>query len=477
VAIGLVAYLGAYFSCDTGAQRASAYAALVNGEEISVRTFQVHARRIDQNYRRLFGENYEQLKAQMRIGTQAIQSLVEERLILQDAERLGLTVTEAERDKAVREILTDPSTGEYVGQQLGEQLVRQNYGSVADFMSLVDSDLVMQKWSDLVTATANVSEDELIEAFRQRNEKTAVDFVVVPSTDQEIDEPSLSEDAVARWYEEHLDDYFREEGRRIRYVVIERQAQLEQVEISEEEVRASYEANQASYAHPEQRRAMHILFRVAPDTTDEERTRLRGVAESVRERVLAGEEFSELAAAYSQDPGSAERGGDLGFFSRGDMVGPFDAAAFETPVGEVAPVVETDFGFHVIQVTDERLEGVTPLEDVAEEIRRNLQLRGAQDRVLDPRRATCRPGCRARVHGNCIRPGARDEQPSAACCAGHGFGRGGRDDRRVGGAVGRSRGEGAQRPAQRAVTASRANCGAASSRSGRRVHGCGPETG
>jgi hypothetical protein len=106
------------------------------------------------------------------------------------------------------------------------------------------------------------------------------------------------------------------------------------------------------------------------------------VAESLLARAQSGEDFAELARSFSQDPGSAARGGDLDFFGRGQMVPPFEEAAFSTPVGEIAPLVESTFGFHVIKVTDARESGVTPFEDVAEEIRQNLRLRRAQELVV-----------------------------------------------------------------------------------------------
>lgn len=99
--------------------------------------------------------------------------------------------------------------------------------------------------------------------------------------------------------------------------------------------------------------ARHILLRTPTDATDAQRDSVRQDAEALRARAAAGESFDALAREHSQDPGSAVRGGDLGFFSRGRMVQPFEEAAFQLQPGEISPVVETPFGFHVI-VVDER---------------------------------------------------------------------------------------------------------------------------
>lgn len=384
VAIGLIAYLGAYFSGDTTSRGEPNWAAQVNGEPISGREFLRTARNIDQQYRQIFGANYEQAKQQFQIGRQAIQRLIERELILQDAAKLGIGVTEDELVEYIRksESLKDPNTGEFVGRENYVRAISRAYpGGVPAFERDMRNDLVMDKWTALVTQSASISEDEMVEAFRQQTERTAVSYVVLPSSEQNLD-ARLEDDEIQAWYESHAEEYRRGEGRNIRYVVVERQAMLEQIEISDQELQSSYEANQANYSHSEQRSARHILFRVAPNDTPERQEATRKTAEAVLERVRSGEDFAELAGAYSQDPGSAERGGDLGFFGRGEMVAPFEEAAFGTAVGEIAPLVQSSFGFHIIQVTGERPAGVTPLEDVAEELRRSLELRAAQDRVV-----------------------------------------------------------------------------------------------
>src|SRR5690606_1261568 len=109
--------------------------------------------------------------------------------------------------------------------------------------------------------------------------------------------------------------------------------------ITDEELRAIYEAEQPGL----EIRARHILLQVAPDATPAQRNQVLAQANELRARAAAGENFAELAREYSQDPGSAENGGDLGFFGRGQMVAPFEAAAFALDVGEVSNVVETPF--------------------------------------------------------------------------------------------------------------------------------------
>jgi peptidyl-prolyl cis-trans isomerase C len=120
--------------------------------------------------------------------------------------------------------------------------------------------------------------------------------------------------------------------------------------LTEEELRARFEEQRPGL----EVRARHVLLQLGPDASPEARDSVEAQIEDIRARAAAGEDFTALASTYSQDPGSAQRGGDLGFFARGAMVAPFETAAFALQPGEVSPVVRTDFGYHVIKVEERR---------------------------------------------------------------------------------------------------------------------------
>ena len=383
VAVGLVLYLGDFFAGGSGSARQGQWAARVGGQEIPTRKFLETARRIDQRYRELFGSNYERIREQVQIPEQALQQLIDQEVILQDARRMGLRTSE---EDLANEIRTDPgfhdASGRFVGAARYKELVERNVrGGIAAFESDLADELLAAKWTRMVTQSVAVADAELKELFRQRTETTAIDYVVVAGADQDVDQ-QVADGELQRWYDEHRASYRRGEGRKVRYVVIDRDEQMAQVEIGSEEIRAHYDGNPSSYGYPEQRRARHILFRAEPGGSETDKDEARGKAEEALARARAGEDFGELARDLSEDRGSAEQDGDLGFFGRGEMVGPFQEAAFATPVGELAPVVESPYGFHVVQVTGSRAAGVTPLEEVEDEIRRSLELAAAQDRGL-----------------------------------------------------------------------------------------------
>jgi peptidyl-prolyl cis-trans isomerase D len=382
VGIGLVAYLGNYFM-DSGSSAArSDWIARVNGTEIPEWRFRQRAQQTDEYYRNLFGENYEQLKERLQIRRQTLNALVEEQVVLQDAERLGLECSSAQLAERVR---THPSLqdeeGRFIGTERYKQALARNYpGGYVAFERLLAEDLLEARWTALVTEPVRVDDDELWDLFRQRTEKTAMRYVLIEAAEQKVDR-DVDEATLQRWFADHAGDYRREAGRKIRFVLVDREDLLQRIDVPAPEIQAYYEANQASYSHPEQRRARHILFRLEPGASAAERQEVRARAEGALERLRAGAEFASIARELSEDPVSAERGGDLDFFGRGVMDDAFESAVFGTAVGQIAPLTESSFGLHIIEVTDGRPAGVEPLASVEDSIRHLLRLRRVDERV------------------------------------------------------------------------------------------------
>jgi peptidyl-prolyl cis-trans isomerase C len=121
----------------------------------------------------------------------------------------------------------------------------------------------------------------------------------------------------------------------------------------------------------ERARARHILIRVAPNASKDERAAALKKIQDIQKQVKGGD-FAELAKKYSEDPGSKERGGDLGYFSRGDMVDPFEKAAFSLNVGQVSDIVTTDFGYHIIRLEERKAATKFTFDDVKDDLKEYL---------------------------------------------------------------------------------------------------------
>lgn len=383
VSVSMLAYLGAYFDLRGGKGASADWAAKVDGDSISTEAFIKEARQRDDYYRRLLGDQYETLKKNIKIGSIAIQNLVQRKLVLSEARAMGLTATPEE---VSHEILTSPSfkdaSGHFVGKDRYTAYLDQTYdGGVTAFERGLADDIVARKWFGVVTASAQVTDADVERAWRDAHVHVAYDYVFVPVTAVSFD-TNVTDAQASAWYAAHKDDYKRPESRRVKILTVDRQAEASKVQVSDGDVRAYYDAHKADFERPEQRHARHILLKLPPGAGEADKRSVRELAESILARVKKGEDFAALAKSMSQDPGSASKGGDLGWFGRGQMVKPFEDAVFNTPPGQFAPVVETPYGFHVIEVLGERPAGTAPFDDVKDAIRRRLTLQKAQDAAL-----------------------------------------------------------------------------------------------
>lgn len=141
------------------------------------------------------------------------------------------------------------------------------------------------------------------------------------------------------------------------------------IEPTEKDLMRFYSRNEDKFKVPEMVRARHILLKIGSNPSEEEKKRVREKAEGVLKRARSGEDFAKLATELSEDTGSKNKGGDLGFFQRGRMVKPFEETAFSLKPGEISGIVETQFGYHIIKVEEKKEAGIEPFDKVREKIK------------------------------------------------------------------------------------------------------------
>lgn len=192
-------------------------------------------------------------------------------------------------------------------------------------------------------------------------------------------------DEVKAYYDAHQAQFRKAEQADIEYVVLDLNTVKQGIQLNEDDLRTYYKENAQRLAGvQEERRASHILINAPQSASAEERAQAKAKAEALLAEVRAKPEtFAEVAKKESQDPGSAASGGDLGFFGRGAMVAPFEQAAFSLPKGSISDVVATDFGFHIIQVTDVKQPAVPSYEQLRPKIVEELQQQQAQRKYAE----------------------------------------------------------------------------------------------
>jgi len=144
------------------------------------------------------------------------------------------------------------------------------------------------------------------------------------------------------------------------------------VTVTDQEMKKFYDENPDYFKTPERVRASHILVKVEPNASEADKAKARQKIEDIQKKVKKGDDFAALAKQYSDCPSSA-KGGDLDYFQRGQMVGPFQDAAFAMNVGEVSDIVETQFGYHLIKVTDKKPAGTVSFEESKDKIKSYLE--------------------------------------------------------------------------------------------------------
>ena len=153
------------------------------------------------------------------------------------------------------------------------------------------------------------------------------------------------------------------------------------INLTEKDFQAYYDTHKKEFENPEMVRARHILVAVKPDATPEQKEAAKKKAEELLAKAKAGEDFAKLASDNTDDPGSKAKGGDLGFFTQGSMVGKFEQAAFALKPGEVSGVVETEFGYHIIKQEERKAAEQQPYESVKEQVKARATQSIQQERL------------------------------------------------------------------------------------------------
>jgi peptidyl-prolyl cis-trans isomerase D len=213
-----------------------------------------------------------------------------------------------------------------------------------------------------------VADADVERSIRRERELADFDVVMLPY-ERLLSEVTVTEDEARAHYESTADSYHRDEQRVIRYLVVETSRLRRQLPVDDSELRAYYDEHLDEFLEGEQARAAHVLIRVAPDADLEAQADAEVRASGVAKIARAGGDFAELAKKHSEDPGTLDRGGDLGWFGRGGIDPEFDKAVFAAKPGDIVGPVRSQYGFHIIKVDGFRPESQRPFEDVVEQVR------------------------------------------------------------------------------------------------------------
>ncbi|MBI4083938.1 MAG: SurA N-terminal domain-containing protein [Candidatus Lambdaproteobacteria bacterium] len=330
--------------------------------------------------RRRFPENAEQIAQQLKMREKVLERMIDRRLLLEEAEREGLRITDRELKDAVARTKTF-QIGDRFDFETYRTVLSQNRMTPESYEERLREDLLLTRYQRSLMAGVLIGEPEIDLRYRIEHEKVEVDYVYAnPATFEKGLTPSA--DAEKAYFEAHRKEFTQPPQYRIAYLVLSA-AKLEQgVSVRDRAVERYYELHsEDEFSTPKRVRASHILKQVPPGATPEQEAKLREAFAPVLQEARAGKDFAALARKYSDDPSKA-KGGDLGFFVQADMVPEFAAAAFALERGQVSEIVRSPFGFHIIKATEIQPAVVKPLAAVRAQIAERLRVERAE-RKLD----------------------------------------------------------------------------------------------
>jgi len=354
---GIESYLGG------GGQQ---FAAVVNGEEIPVHQFENaysnQLARLNQQFGSALPFTNEQIK------TQVLEQLVNAVVLEETSYSAGYRVSDNSLKQNIAALFT--RDGKF-DRDYFENVVASNGMTISQYETRLRNELrVVQKQNALITSAILTDEEARRLAELQQQER--VIRQITYSVDPESADITVTDQEIEDYYNNNADRYMTDEKVSVEYVEVTSDDVAGSVPVDEDQLAQRYEQFKRSLQAREERKARHILVQLGA-SEDKSKEALMPKIEEIQQKLEDGESFEALAREFSEDPGSAKQGGDLGWVAMGEMVKPFEDALFEMSKGEISGVVETQFGLHLIKLDDVRTPDIPSFDEKRAEFENELK--------------------------------------------------------------------------------------------------------
>jgi len=331
---------------DAGPQ----YAAKVNDSEISASEFE---RSVSMQRQSIMRQNGGQLPFEESVlRERTLTQLINQRLLEGVTFDSGYRISDAVLGERIKQLFTVDGVFD---RQRFEATVASIGMNIPMYEQSLRNELRLQQMQSAIANTAFVTKQE-VKKLASLSEQTRDISVLTFNVDHFSTAAKATDEQIKQYYDTNLQRFMNPEKVKVDYVEITSDTLAENIEIDEQQIKKMYDDYVASVSGREERKASHILIKAADD-----KAAAKIKIESLQKDLAQGADFAELAKKYSQDPGSAAKGGDLDWIALGEMVKPFEQALFAMDKGTISGVVETQFGYHLIKLDDVRSEKVVPL--------------------------------------------------------------------------------------------------------------------
>ena len=367
-------------------QDTRAYAARVNGETVSFREYERALYYTEKNYEQMYRQALtpEMINA-MGLPKQVLDSLVDQKLLLQEARRLHLSATPDEVRNEILRIPTLNPDGKFVGDELYTRYVTASLGyqSPAEFEDELSREITLRKMESALQNSLVISPKAVDAEYRRVSENAKIKYVLYAAS-REATNVQVSPAEVEQYYRTHQAQYTHGEQRQVKYLLADLARLRSQIVPSEAELMKRYQASKEDFKHPAQAHILHILIRVPQGAPAADDATAKAKAEAIVKQLRAGADFAKVARENSGDPSSSSKGGDMGWVDKGTTVAPFDTAAFTVPVNTISdPIRSTEFGYHIIKVLERREPGCRSFDEVRGQLASQMAEQMSKDQARD----------------------------------------------------------------------------------------------
>jgi peptidyl-prolyl cis-trans isomerase D len=343
--------------------------AKVAGQSITQQEFDNAQRQQMDRFRQMFGDQFDPKMLDTPEAKKGVlEGLIAQRVMAAEAARNRLSVSDQTLQQTILAIpgLTTPE-GKFDHERYKSLLAMQGM-TPAMYEARLRQDLAMQQVNTAIQSTAFAPKTVAGRLSDLNDQEREVQELFFKSGDF-ASRVKVTDEMLKSYYDKNSNQFQIPEQAKAEYVVLSPDAIAEQISVSDADVKSYYDQNAKRYTVEEQRRASHILIGVKKGASDAEKSAAKAKAQKVLDQARKNPgDFAKLAKENSEDPGSAERGGDLDYFGKGMMVKSFEDAVFKLKPGEISDLVESEFGYHIIRLTDVKPASVKTLDEVKGEI-------------------------------------------------------------------------------------------------------------
>lgn len=363
VIVGLIILTFALFGIDQYAKGDKiVVVAEVNGEDVTANDFLTLYSRQQARLKNQFGEMYDQVVKDEQLRDEVMDALIESEVVRQWADSHNMIVSNQQLSATIESAEVFQKDGKF-DQQRYQEILLQNGLNVARFEYEQRQFLIENQNRQLTMASAISSDAQLAQLAALQFQQRDVNYLRV---DQRpfMQKAQITEEEIQTYYNNHKEDFITPEQVVLSYVLLSKQDLADKVSVDDATLQRFYEDNKDQFTQPEKRQASHILVKVDAASQDAEAQK---TIKEIQAKLAAGEDFAALAKTYSDDPGSANMGGDLGLFQQGMMVPEFDKAVFSMKLNDISDPVKTEFGYHLIKLTKIQPKKIQKFSDVKAE--------------------------------------------------------------------------------------------------------------